>query len=128
MYDGPEQIVKFNKMLEETNIPKDFLVLRDRWHKGEEFADYITNRAGTVKNGNQVEAKDLIDKKCFYPAYHVQIDWNGDMFICPHDWQRRNPMGNVMQSNFLKFGMEKSTTNIEKCYLMVKRFTSLFEM
>ena len=62
--------------------------------------------------------KRFSDKKCFYPAYHVQIDWNGDMFICPHDWQRRNPMGNVMQI-FLKFGMEKSTTNW-KCYLMVK--------
>tara|TARA_B100001758_G_C18400782_1_gene608841 strand:+ start:531 stop:1436 length:906 start_codon:yes stop_codon:yes gene_type:complete len=102
MYDGPEQIVKFNKMIEEANVPKDFLVLRDRWHKGEEFADYITNRAGTVKSGNQTEVKDLVDKKCFYPAYHVQIDWNGDMFICPHDWQRRNPMGNVMQTDFFE--------------------------
>lgn len=102
MYDGPEQIVKFNKMLEEANVPKDFLVLRDRWHKGEEFSDYITNRAGTVKSGNQIELKDLSDKKCFYPAYHVQIDWNGDMFICPHDWQRRNPMGNVMQTDFFQ--------------------------
>ena len=69
-------------MLEETNIPKDFLVLRDRQHKGEESAIIATNRAGTVQNGNQVEAKDLIDKKQAYPAYHVQIDWNGDMVIC----------------------------------------------
>ena len=42
MYDGPEQIVKFNKMLEETNIPKDFLVLKTDGIR-EEFADYITN-------------------------------------------------------------------------------------
>lgn len=102
MYDGPEQIEKFNSMLDEAYIPKDFLVLRDRWHKGEEFAEYITNRAGTIKSGNQVNLNELIDKKCFYPAYHVQIDWNGDMYICPHDWQRRNPMGNVMQTDFFE--------------------------
>ena len=25
------------------------------------------------------------------------IDWNGDIFLCPQDWQRRQSMGNIMQ-------------------------------
>ena len=65
MYDGPEQIDKFNEMIKDAKVPRDFVVLRDRWHKGEEFSDYITNRAGTVKSGKQIDVKDLIDKKCF---------------------------------------------------------------
>jgi len=102
MYDGPEQVEKFKKMLTEANVPSDFFVLRDRWYKGEEFAEYITNRAGTVKSGKQKEIKNFKDKKCFYPAYHAQIDWNGDMYLCPHDWQRRNPVGNLMQKEFFE--------------------------
>ena len=121
MYDGPEQIEKFNSMLEESKVPKDFLVLRDRWYKGEEFADYITNRAGTVKNGKQVDLNKLIDKKCFYPAYHVQIDWNGDMFICPHDWQRRNPMGNIMQTDFFEIWNGKLHNKFRKMLFDGKR-------
>ena len=28
------------------------------------------------------------------------IDWNGDVFLCPQDWQRRQTMGNILQTNF----------------------------
>ena len=25
------------------------------------------------------------------------IDWDGSVFLCPQDWQRRQTMGNIMQ-------------------------------
>ena len=89
-------------MIDDAKVPKDFIILRDRWHKGEEFSDYITNRAGTVTSGKQSDIDLSANKKCYYPAYHAQIDWNGDMYLCPHDWQRRNPVGNLMQKSFLE--------------------------
>ena len=45
--------------------------------------------------------KVLINKKCYYTSYHTMIDWNGDVFLCPHDWQRRISMGNLMQKAFI---------------------------
>ena len=99
LYDGPEQIKKYEKLFSKAGISKDKYILRDRWYKGEEFSDYITNRAGTVKTGKQPKQEELKDKTCYYPSYHAQIDWNGDMYLCPHDWQRRNPVGNLMQKN-----------------------------
>lgn len=114
MYDGPEQVLHFNDMIKQTNVPDNFVILRDRWYKGEEFSDYITNRAGTVKSGNQSKVEELKDKKCFYPAYHAQIDWNGDMYLCPHDWQRRNPVGNLMQKDFFEIWNGKIITNYRK--------------
>ena len=30
------------------------------------------------------------------------LDWNGNIFLCPHDWQRRISMGNVMQKDFFE--------------------------
>ena len=100
LYDGPEQVVKFKALIEELNIPKDFVILRDRWYSDK--ADYgvkLTNRVGTVSVGNQPNVKDYSKTKCFYTAYQMLIDWNGDVFLCPQDWQRRQAMGNMMQSN-----------------------------
>ena len=99
MYDGEHQTEKFKKMEEESGVPKNFLVLRNTWYKDEDnFGLLLTNRAGTNNAGQQPKVN--LNKKCFYPAYTSVIEWNGDIFLCCHDWQRRVSMGNVMQTNF----------------------------
>jgi len=96
MYDGPEQIQKFKNMIEKSGVPEDFIILRDRWYaKTENFGVKLTNRAGTIKTGNQI--KNGVHTICYYPSYQILIDWNGDVFLCPQDWQRRQTMGNMMQ-------------------------------
>ena len=39
MYDGEHQIQKFNEMIEESKVPKDFVILRDRWYDSKK--DYV---------------------------------------------------------------------------------------
>jgi radical SAM protein with 4Fe4S-binding SPASM domain len=103
LYDGPEQVVKFKKIIKETNIPEEFVILRDRWYSDKiDFGVKLTNRVGTINIGNQPEVKDYSKKKCFYTAYQTLIDWNGDVFLCPQDWQRRQTMGNIMQEDFFE--------------------------
>ena len=34
--------------------------------------------------------------------YSRVIDWNGDVFLCPQDWQRRKAMGNIAKSTGCK--------------------------
>ncbi|MBL6857145.1 MAG: SPASM domain-containing protein [Pelagibacteraceae bacterium] len=99
MYDGEHQIEKFKEMEKKSGVPKDFLVLRNTWYnKEEDFGLLLTNRAGTNSYGNQPEINPK--RNCFYPAYTSVIEWNGDIFLCCHDWQRRISMGNVMQTEF----------------------------
>ena len=106
MYDGPEQIEKFKTMIKKSNVPEDFIILRDRWYtKEENFGVKLTNRAGTIKTGNQI-AND-VHTTCFYPAYQFLIDWNGDIFLCPQDWQRRQTMGNMMQEEVFDIWISK---------------------
>ena len=98
MYDGKHQIDKFNKMTKESGVPDDFVILRDRWHGSEkDFGLKLTNRTGTISIGDQEEVGKYT--KCFYPSYQFLIDWNGDIFLCPQDWQRRVTMGNMMQEH-----------------------------
>ena len=55
LYDGPEQIVKFKNMIKQSGVPEDFIILRDRWYtQAENFGVKLTNRAGTIKTGNQI--------------------------------------------------------------------------
>ena len=103
LYDGPEQIVKFKKLMKNLKIPEEFIVLRDRWYSDKiDYGVKLTNRVGTVSVGNQPEVKDFSKTKCFYTAYQMLIDWNGDVFLCPQDWQRRQSMGNIMQNEIFE--------------------------
>ena len=44
---------------------------------------------------------------CYYPSYQFLIEWNGDVFLCPQDWQRRQAMGNVMQEEIFDIWTSK---------------------
>ena len=120
MYDGKFQVEKFKKMTKESGVPDDFVILRDRWY--DENKDYglkLTNRTGTINIGEQEEIGKY--KKCFYPAYQFLIDWNGDVFLCPQDWQRRVTMGNIMQENIFKIWRGKIFTKYRKSLLQGQR-------
>ena len=120
MYDGPEQIEKFNKMTKQANVPEDFIILRDRWYdKYNDFGVKLTNRAGTVSVGEQEETGKY--KTCFYPTYQFLIDWNGDIFLCPQDWQRRVSMGNMMQKTIFEIWTGKILSDFRKNLLKGNR-------
>ncbi len=98
MYDGPEQVSKFKSMTEEADVPADFVILRDRWYDAsKDFGLKLTNRSGTINIGVQEDLNKFT--YCNYPSYSLMIDWNGDIFLCPQDWQRRVTMGNIMQQH-----------------------------
>ena len=98
MYDGPEQVNKFKSMTKEADVPADFVILRDRWYDAsKDFGLKLTNRSGTINIGVQEDLNKFT--YCNYPSYSLMIDWNGDIFLCPQDWQRRVTMGNIMQQH-----------------------------
>ena len=120
MYDGKHQIDKFNKMVKDSGVPADFVILRDRWHGSEkDYGLKLTNRTGTISIGDQEEVGKYT--KCFYPSYQFLIDWNGDIFLCPQDWQRRVTMGNMMQEHIFKIWDGKIMNKFRKNLIDGKR-------
>lgn len=86
LYDGEHQIKEFDKKLSKF---KGKYSLRSRWY--DETDDYglnLTNRAGAM-NSNRVQGA------CYYPAYSIIIDYNGDILLCPQDWSKKVRFGNV---------------------------------
>ena len=122
LYDGKHQLEKFNKLIDEAKIDKKFVILRDRWYSDKkDYGVALTNRVGTIKVGNQPKTDNFLHKKCFYTSYQVLIDWNGDVFLCPQDWQRRIAMGNIMQQSFLEIWNGSTINNYRKKHLNADR-------
>ena len=120
MYDGKHQIEEFNKMIIESGVPDDFVILRDRWYDAtKDYGLKLTNRTGTISIGDQEEVGKFT--KCFYPSYQFLIDWNGDIFLCPQDWQRRVTMGNMMQEHIFEIWDGKIMNKYRKNLINGKR-------
>tara|TARA_B110000967_G_C18880571_1_gene560821 strand:+ start:95 stop:964 length:870 start_codon:yes stop_codon:yes gene_type:complete len=120
MYDGPEQIKKFKELTKKANVPEELIILRDRWYdKFNDFGVKLTNRAGTINAGEQEEVG--VYKNCYYPTYQFLIDWNGNVYLCPQDWQRKVSMGNIMQETVFEIWTGKTITAYRKNLISGKR-------
>lgn len=92
MYDGPQQVSKFEQAFREAECTN--YLLRDRWHSAaDQFGLKLTNRGGTVSVGPQEPVDTL--RPCYYLAYQMQVDWNGDVVLCPQDWHKKVKFGNL---------------------------------
>ena len=52
--------------------------------------------------------------ECYYTAYQTTVDWDGNLYVCPNDWNRKISMGNVMQKDFFEIWNGKVLTNYRK--------------
>lgn len=113
MYDGPHQVEYFRGMFNNAGIGEDQYCLRDRWYTVED--DYglkLTNRAGTVKNGNQTVIDDK--RPCFYMHYSMQIDWNGDILLCVQDFNKKIKFGTAYAQSLWDIWISANMTKYRK--------------
>ncbi len=126
MYDGMEQKIKFQKMINKLNIPENFITLRERWHKDEDYGlGAISNRGGTINVEIDENTRKINKtKKCYYTAYQTTVDWDGNLYVCPNDWNRKISMGNVMQKDFFEIWNGKFLSKYRRELLNGKRCSS----
>jgi radical SAM protein with 4Fe4S-binding SPASM domain len=100
LYDGPEQLPKFEAMFAEAGIDPQFWKLRPHWMGAmESYGLTLNNRSGTL-NQPEIGVVPLgkpIENRCFYPFYKMLVDWNGDVLFCSNDWGREIVVGNVLE-------------------------------
>lgn len=58
---------------------------------------FFHNRGGNIKNVEDVKLP--IEECCNFPFYKMFIDSNGDVLLCCSDWNRKEIVGNVMNTN-----------------------------
>lgn len=112
MYDGPEQIDKFNNLFKECGIHESLYSLRDRWYPPEDdYGLLYTNRAGFLGK----KLTEIEKRACFYPHYSVYLDWNGDMLLCCQDMYNRTvKFGNVKEKQLVELWKDSKLMEFRK--------------
>ena len=98
VYDGPEDVIKFEKLCNQANLKKDQYFIRHRYLPPEEdFGITLSNRAGMMAKAEYKisELNTSLKKPCYYPSYTFFLDYNGDVLMCSHDWAKKNILGNL---------------------------------
>ena len=118
VYDGPEDVVKFQNMVDNVGLDKERYVIRHRYLPPEkDFGITISNRGGQMKNASHsiLPLNEKMNDVCNYPAYSFFLDYNGDVLMCSHDWGKKNILGNLKNNTLKeKWLSEKSTSSRKK--------------
>ena len=105
VYDGPEDMIKFEKMCKEAGLNEKQYVIRNRYlPPDQDFGITMSNRGGLMKDASHSikPLKKALKKPCTYPSYTFFIDYNGDVLMCSHDWGKKNILGNLNNSTIIE--------------------------
>jgi radical SAM protein with 4Fe4S-binding SPASM domain len=75
----------------------------------------LNNRGGSVSSVVNLNRNDT----CYYPFFMLFISPNGDYQYCPHDWQKKLIIGNIMDIGLLD--MWKTKTRQRELFLNHRR-------
>ena len=110
VYDGPEDMVKFKKLVKEAKLLESQYVIRNRYMSAEDdFGLTISNRSGMLENAEYKipSTKEPLKENCTYPAYKFFIDYNGDVQMCSHDWGKKYIVGNLKNNSVIDIWLNK---------------------
>lgn len=74
----------------------------------------ISNRAGTLYPGT-------LNSKCYLPFYSASVDWNGNVHLCVHDWNKRKIFGNIHYTSLKDIWLGDDMNAYRKMLLNNKR-------
>jgi len=120
MYDGKHQIEYFENIRVEADVPKDVVVTRRRYFEDGNYGITISNRVGLIdsneyRDENEEAIIDLpLKQPCFYPFYMILVDYNGDVLLCPHDWNKTLKFGNLKTKNLFDIWNGKALNGIRE--------------
>lgn len=116
LYDGPEQMEKFDEMILWAEIRPDQYKYRMHWGDFEKHGLILNNRSGVIDwvGIEEADIKSLQGKPCHYPFYKMFVDWNGDVLFCSNDWGREHVVGNLLQQSLHDVWFSKPMNKIRK--------------
>ena len=132
LYDGPQQLEELKKITDSYGLTDSQVIFRRRYFDGDNWGMTISNRSGLIdsneyRDKNEEKVVELpLKSPCFYPYYMIMVDYNGDVILCPHDWNRLSKMGNLNDSNiwdlwkgkymqFVRSNLSKSNRCFKPC-------------
>jgi len=114
VYDGEDSFQEFKTLISEFEYD---IVLRRRFFKDGNYGMVISNRAGSIDTKNyrtneqqKIKHELPFNQPCYYPFYQLIIDYNGDVLLCAHDWEKKIIAGNAFKENIIDIWGGKAFT------------------
>ena len=84
-YDGIEQVDHFQSLFDELNIDTNNYYFMHYYKPPEENYGFVhySNRGGKLFNDTS-----YLNRGCNSPSYAMQINWDGKVLLCSHDWTK----------------------------------------
>ena len=129
IYDGKEEAIQMEKLLQKSGLNENQFKVRHRYlPESESFGITLSNRSGMMDNAEYKisSLKEPMKKPCYYPHYTFFMDYTGEVLICSHDWGKKLVVGDLNKESFIdiwlnqKFDMArkrlfKSDRNFSPC-------------
>jgi radical SAM protein with 4Fe4S-binding SPASM domain len=97
-YDGIEQVEHFQSLFDELNIDNNNYYFMHYYKPPEENYGFVhySNRGGKLFNDTS-----YLNRGCNSPFYAMQINWDGKVLLCSHDWTKSVVCGDL-KTEYLK--------------------------
>ena len=116
-YDGYDDVIKFQKLVDECGLSESQYIIRDRSLPEEKnFGITLSNRSGMMENAEYKisSLKNPLDNPSYIPSYTLFFDYLGDVLMCPHDWGKKIILGNLKKENLLDIWFSDRSMKIRK--------------
>ncbi len=82
------------------------------------YNDYsFSNRAGKLWS-----IQEPIQRPCYIPSYKAMVEWNGDVLLCSHDWDKKLIFGNIHEQDISSIWMSESFSSMRKELIQGNRY------
>ena len=85
-------------------------------HSEEQLAELrVLAQSMQIHLENENDILELpLKQVCYYPFYMILIDYDGEVLLCPHDWNKTLKFGNLKQKTFFDIWNGKALNGIRK--------------
>jgi len=115
LYDGIEQIEKFDKLFSNANISVDKFKYRAHYSQ-KDYGLKINNRGGAITwlGFDESDIESLKGTPCYYPFYKMFVDYDGSALFCCNDWGKEIILGNLVEQNLFDVWFSDKMYEIRK--------------
>lgn len=124
VYDSFEDAERYEAMCMDAGLSINQFVIRHRYlPESESFGITINNRAGMMSGAlYSIPAQSTaLELPCHYPHYTFFMDYLGDVLLCPHDWGKKNIVGNMIKNSFKDIWLGEALLRARKMLGMGQR-------
>ena len=115
LYDGVDQIEKFENIMKNANIDESKYSFRAHYSQ-KDYGLKLNNRGGNITwlGFEDSDIESLKGKPCNYPFYKLFVDWNGDVLFCSNDWGKESIVGNIVKEKLFDVWFSDKMYEIRK--------------